>query len=286
MASINIESFYHQDSQTFCHLIIDGETKTAALVDPVMDYNAAGGRFSYHFISAILANIKDRQLTLSWILETHIHADHLTAAQYVKQQAGGQVVTASCVTQVQQHFDGVFNLHSHEEALFDVLVKSGDTLPLGANSIEVLATPGHTQACLTYVLKSDEQVSAFIGDTLFMPDVGTARCDFPGGDGAQLYDSIQTIYALGDDAIVYLCHDYPPDKRQACANISVALQKKNNIHCRQGISKEQFIKVRQQRDETLAPPKLLLPSLQVNIRAGFLPDADSEGRRFLRIPIR
>jgi len=286
MASINIESFYHQDSQTFCHLIVDGETKTAALVDPVMDYNAAGGRFSYSFISAILAIIKDRQLTLSWILETHIHADHLTAAQYVKQHAGGQVVTANCVTQVQQHFDGVFDLRSHEEALFDVLVKSGDTLPLGASVIEVLATPGHTQACLTYVVKSDEQVSAFIGDTLFMPDVGTARCDFPGGDGAQLYNSIQTIYALGDDAKLYLCHDYPPDNRQACANISVALQKQNNIHCRHGISKEQFVKVRQQRDETLAPPKLLLPSLQVNIRAGFLPDVDSEGRRFLRIPIR
>jgi len=286
MASINIESFYHQDSQTFCHLIIDGETKTAALVDPVMDYNAAGGRFSYEFICAILASIKDRQLTLGWILETHIHADHLTAAQYVKQQAGGQVVTSTCVSGVQQHFDGVFDLHSEQEALFDVLVESGDTLPLGASAIEVLSTPGHTQACLTYVVRSDEQVSAFIGDTLFMPDVGTARCDFPGGDGAQLYDSIQTIFSLGDETQLYLCHDYPPENREACASISVAQQKKNNIHCGQGVSKEQFVKVRLQRDETLAPPKLLLPSLQINIRAGYLPDADHEGRRFLRIPIR
>lgn len=286
MANINIESFYHQDSQTFCHLIIDGKTKTAALVDPVMDYNAAAGRFSYEFISAILASIEERQLTLAWILETHIHADHLTAAQYVKQQAGGQVVTAACVIHVQQHFDEVFDLHSHDEALFDVLVKSGDRLPLGESNIEVLATPGHTQSCLTYVIKSAEQVSAFIGDTLFMPDVGTARCDFPGGDGAQLYDSIQAIYALGDEALLYLCHDYPPEARKACPSISVAQQKKNNVHCRQGVSKAEFMAVRLQRDATLAPPRLLLPSLQVNIRAGFLPEADGSGRRFLRIPIR
>ncbi len=286
MASINVESFYHQDSQTFCHLIVDGETNTAALVDPVMDYNGAGGRFSYEFISGVLDIIKERQLHLNWILETHIHADHLTAAQYVKQHAGGQVVAARCVSHVQQHFDEVFDLHSHQEALFDVLVQSGDRLPLGASSIEVLATPGHTQACLTYVVQGDEQVSAFIGDTLFMADVGTARCDFPGGDGAQLYESIQKIYALGDDARLYLCHDYPPESREACASIRVELQKKNNIHCRAGISKLQFVEVRRQRDETLAPPKLLLPSLQINIRAGFLPDVDSKGRRFLRIPIR
>ncbi len=284
--NVYVESFYHQDSQTFCHLIIDGGTKCAALVDPVMDYNAVSGKYTYEFIANITDIITDRKLNLQWVLETHIHADHLTAAQYVKGVTGAKVVTAKNVVMVQRHFDKMFDLHSVDEALFDQLVGAGDELALGSSKIEVMATPGHTLSCLTYVVRSDERVSAFIGDTLFMPDLGSARCDFPGGDAGQLYQSIQDIYSLGDDAMLYLCHDYPPNTRKACSKITVGQQKKDNLHCAQGVDKNAFMAVRNGRDERLAPPKLLLPSLQVNIRAGFLPEEDEQGRRFLRIPMR
>ncbi len=286
MDKIHIESFYHQDTQTFCHLITDAETKSSALVDPVMDYSPAGGRFGYEFIDSVLYYIKSNQLQLLWVLETHIHADHLTAAQYVKEHTGAKVVSGTSVKSVQRYFDEMFDLNSCAESLFDKLVESGDSLPLGASNIEVMATPGHTQSCLTYVLKNQEGVSAFIGDTLFMPDIGSARCDFPGGSAAVLFDSIQNIYALGDKAELYLCHDYPPSSRKAVASVCVAAQKQNNIHCGQDTDKEQFINIRAKRDASLAPPRLLLPSLQVNIRAGVLPAADAQGRRFLRIPLR
>jgi glyoxylase-like metal-dependent hydrolase (beta-lactamase superfamily II) len=285
MAKIHIKSFYHQDTQTFCHLMTDDETKSSALVDPVMDYNSAGGRFSYGFIESVLDYIAAHQLHLMWILETHIHADHLSAAQYVKQHTGAKVVSGACVKSVQRHFDQMFDLNSSAESLFDKLVETGDSLPLGASNIEVMATPGHTQSCITYVVKGQENVWAFIGDTLFMPDIGSARCDFPGGSALQLFDSIQRIYALGDKAQLYLCHDYPPNSRDVVASICVAEQKQSNIHCSQDISRDQFVNLRAKRDATLAPPRLLLPSLQVNIRAGLLPEADAQGRRFLRIPL-
>ncbi len=286
MAKIHIKSFYHQDTQTYCHLITDNETKSAALVDPVMDYSPAGGCFGFEFIDSVLDYIKSNKLALLWVLETHIHADHLTAAQYVKEHTGAQVVSGASVKSVQRHFDEMFDLNSCTESLFDKLVEAGDSLPLGASNIEIMCTPGHTQSCLTYVLKNQEKVSAFIGDTLFMPDLGTARCDFPGGSAAALFDSIQRIYSLGDKAELYLCHDYPPLSRQPVASVCVAVQKQNNIHCNQDTSKEAFISIRAKRDATLAPPRLLLPSLQVNIRAGVLPEADDLGRRFLRIPLR
>ncbi len=286
MEKIQVTSFYHQDTQTFCHLIIDDETKSSALVDPVMDYSPAGGHFSYEFIDSVLNYINSHQLHLLWVLETHIHADHLTAAQYVKEYTGAQVVSGASVKSVQRHFDEMFDLNSCAESLFDKLVENGDSLPLGVSNIEVMATPGHTQSCLTYVVKNQENVAAFIGDTLFMPDIGSARCDFPGGSAAMLFDSIQSIYALGDKAELYLCHDYPPSSRQEVACVCVAAQKQNNIHCSQDINKEQFINIRVKRDASLAPPRLLLPSLQVNIRAGVLPAADEQGRRFLRIPLR
>ena len=266
--------FFDQISCTYTYLIASDKGREALIIDPVLEKT-----------DQYIKLLNELELKLVKVIDTHIHADHLTAAQFVKRITGAKVVSSKNGDKVQRHFDETFDLHSLEESLFDQLVNTGDELVLGNSKIEVMATPGHTQSCLSYIVRNDEQVLVFIGDTLFMPDVGTARCDFPGGDCAQLYQSIQNIYALGDDAVLYLCHDYPPNARLASASITVAQQKKGNIHCANGVSQQQFMAVRNGRDEKLAPPKLLFPSLQVNIRAGFLPEADNKGRRFLRIPM-
>ena len=286
MANLHIESFYHQGSQTFCHLLVDLKSSVAALIDPVQDYAVNSGGITHDFMLNIIEKIEHHNWRLDWILETHVHADHLSGAQFVKRKLGGQVAISRHVKDVQHHFDGVFALDSEIEALFDVLVSHGQTLALGDHSIEVLETPGHTPACLTYVVEDKTSKYAFIGDTLFMPDVGTARCDFPGGSAEKLYDSIMSIYALGDSTDLYICHDYPPDSREAQHQVSVKEQTNHNVHCASGISKSQFVKIRQARDATLAAPRLILPSLQVNIRAGFLPTADEKGRRFMRTPVK
>ncbi|WP_283786811.1 MBL fold metallo-hydrolase [Bermanella sp. WJH001] len=284
---MHIQSYYHHDTQTFCHLVIDDPSKEAVLIDPVADYKANTGKVSHEFSDEIIQNVGAHGLTVKYILETHVHADHLSDAQYIKQQLGGQVLIGEKVTAVQQHFDEVFGLNSQKEALFDGLVSAGDTLSVGGITLQALATPGHTPACLSYVARSsDEPVHVFVGDTLFMPDVGTARCDFPGGDAKALYQSIQSIYALGDDAQLHMCHDYPPKGREVRSVVSVKEQKADNIHCAGKTSESEFTEKRQARDANLDAPRLILPSLQVNVRAGYLPEQDKSGRRFLKIPLR
>jgi glyoxylase-like metal-dependent hydrolase (beta-lactamase superfamily II) len=284
---MQIESFYHQDTQTFCHILYDETTAEAAVIDPVMDYKPNSGETSFAFADEVITRVKGLGLTVSFILETHVHADHLTAAQYIKQHLGGRILIGDKVSIVQAHFDQVFDLHSQQEALFDGLVSSGDVLKLGGMSIHALSTPGHTPACQSYVVRvANEPAHVFVGDTLFMPDVGTARCDFPGGDAHALYQSIQSLYALGDDTQLHMCHDYPPNGRAVRSVVSVKEQKQHNIHVSQNTSESAFITKRQARDANLDAPRLILPSLQVNVRAGHLPEPDTSGRRFLKIPLR
>ena len=285
---MQIESFYHQDTQTFCHLVYDESSLDCAMIDPVMDYKPNSGVASYEFSDDIIARAKSLGLKLKYILETHVHADHLTAAQYIKSELGGEVVIGAYVGKVQHHFDQVFDLNSEQEALFDYLIKPDEALSVGDISIKAISTPGHTPACMSYIVTCNDDLTkhVFVGDTLFMPDVGTARCDFPGGDAHALYQSIQSILSLGDHTQLHMCHDYPPEGRSVRSVVSVKEQKEKNIHCADGISETKFIEMRQARDANLAAPRLILPSLQVNIRAGVLPQADTQGRRFLKIPLR
>ncbi|WP_353347423.1 MBL fold metallo-hydrolase [Oceaniserpentilla sp. 4NH20-0058] len=284
---MKIESFYHQDTQTFCHLLYDEVSQKAAIIDPVLDYKANSGKIGHEFSDTVIERVKTLNLTLHYILETHVHADHLSAAQYIKQLIGGQVYIGSQVSKVQQHFDDVFNLNSLQESLFDHLIEPNNSLMLGDIVITAISTPGHTPACMSYVVTRPNDVThVFVGDTLFMPDIGTARCDFPGGDAHSLYQSVQTLYALGDETLLHMCHDYPPEQRGVRSVVTVKEQRESNIHCADGITEAQFIKIRQGRDLGLDAPRLILPSLQVNIRAGFLPEADEKGRRFLKIPLR
>lgn len=284
---MKIESLYHQDTQTFCHLLYDEDSRQVAVIDPVLDYKANSGAIGHEFSNQVITRVRELGLTLVYILETHVHADHLTAAQYIKQQLGGKVIIGALVTQVQAHFDQVFDLNSEHEALFDGYISPGETLNLGRISIEALSTPGHTPACTSYVVNAQgESTHVFVGDTLFMPDVGTARCDFPGGDAHTLYQSIQSLFALGDDTQLHMCHDYPPEDREVRSVVSVKEQRLSNIHCADDKTEAEFIAMREARDANLEAPRLILPSLQVNIRAGVLPQADAQGRRFLKIPLR
>jgi glyoxylase-like metal-dependent hydrolase (beta-lactamase superfamily II) len=286
-ALMHIQSYYHHDTQTFCHLVVDDLSNEAVLIDPVADYKANTGKVSHEFSDEIITYVNGQGLTLKYVLETHVHADHLSDAQYIKQHLGGQVFIGQNVALVQQHFDEVFGLNSQKEALFDGLVSEGDVISVGEITIQALATPGHTPACLSYVVRTpNESTHVFVGDTLFMPDIGTARCDFPGGDAKALYQSIQSIYALGDDAQLHMCHDYPPEDREVRSVVSVQEQKAHNVHCAGKTSESEFIEKRQARDANLDAPRLILPSLQVNVRAGHLPEQDKLGRRFLKIPLR
>ncbi len=282
---LQIQSFYHEQSATFCHLIADELSGDAALIDPVLDFDVVTGTVSHGFMDAILAQIKLNHWHLQWSMETHVHADHFTASNYVRESLGAKLVISDRVEIVQAHFDNVYDMQSARENSFDLYVKHGDSLDLGEAKVRVLETPGHTPACVSYVIEDEGQVHAFVGDTLFMPDIGSARCDFPGGDAAQLYDSIQRLYALGSETFLYMCHDNPTSQRSHCARVSVGEQQKSNIHCAVGISKAEYVKVRQSRDAGLSVPRLMLCSIQVNIRAGLLPEADAQGRRYLKIPV-
>lgn len=284
---MEIKSFYHQDTQTFCHLLYDKQVGVGAIIDPVMDYNANSGEISYRFADEVIACVTHLNIRIDYILETHVHADHLSAAQYMKTHLGGRVFIGCHVDVVQAHFDQVFDLNSQQEALFDGFIAPDECLTLGNISIKALSTPGHTPACTSYVVTSaDNPTHAFVGDTLFMPDVGTARCDFPGGDADTLYQSIQQLFSLGDETILHMCHDYPPQGREVRSWVTVKEQRSSNVHCADSISQAQFVDIRESRDANLAAPSLILPSLQVNIRAGYLPDEDQNGRRFLKIPLR
>lgn len=280
-----IQHFFDQDSNTYSYLVFCPVSKIAAVIDPVLNFELAAGRTTTTGADAIIQAVTQQQLKLRWILETHVHADHLSAAPYLKQRLGGDIVIGSQITTVQQIFGQVFNAGADfalDGSQFDKLVKDAEKLALGNLTIQVLHTPGHTPACVSYLIGD----AVFVGDTLFMPDYGSARCDFPGGSAEILYQSVQRLFSLPDQTRMFLCHDYKAAGRDDfCFETTVAAQKQANIHLHQGVSAPEFIQLRQQRDATLSMPKLLLAAVQVNMRAGHLPPAAENGVVYLQLPL-
>lgn len=280
----NVQAFHDVATFTVTYVVSDPATRRAAIVDPVRDFDAASGRLSTQSADAVIDYVNENELHVDWILETHVHADHLSGAPYLQEKLGGTLAIGAQVSVVQDTFKNVFNLEdlSTDGSQFDRLFADGETFSIGNLEGRVIATPGHTPACVVYVVGD----AAFVGDTLFMPDFGTARTDFPGGSAAQLYESIQRILALPDETRLFMCHDYKAPGRDAFAwETSVAAQRAHNIHINDRVSKDAFVEMRETRDSDLGMPKLILPSLQVNLRAGHLPPPEDNGRRYLKIPL-
>lgn len=280
-----IQGFFDEATNTITYLVSDPETSIAAVIDPVLDYDHRSGKASTASADRVLEAAKQQNLTVVWVLETHAHADHLSAAPHIKQQTGAQIVIGAHIKEVQKIFRPVFNLDdiSEDGREFDKLLQEGDTLKIGNLTVETLHTPGHTPACMSYRIGD----AVFVGDTLFMPDYGTARADFPGGDAATLYRSIQKLLALAPETRLFLCHDYlTAECKNHVWETTVAEQRAHNIHVHEGVSEAEFVAMRTKRDATLPAPNLLLPSIQVNIRAGRFPKAQSNGVQYLKIPVR
>jgi len=283
-ASAQIQAFHEPVTGTISYVVYDHCGGHAAIIDPVLDYDPKAGRTSTRNADQLIAFLQAQQLTLAWILETHAHADHLSAAAYLKQQCGGTVAIGEHIRQVQAIFSGIFHFESSFEAdgsQFDHLFRDGETFQIGSLSAQALFVPGHTPADMAYLVGD----AVFVGDTLFMPDLGTARCDFPGGNAATLYQSAQRLLSLPGSTRLFMCHDYPPASREVQWETTVAEQRAANIHIRQGISQDEFVALREARDRTLDMPNLLLPSVQINIRAGEMPPVEADGHRYLRIPL-
>jgi glyoxylase-like metal-dependent hydrolase (beta-lactamase superfamily II) len=279
------KAFFDPVTYTVTYVVADPGTKRAAIVDPVLDFDPKSGRTRTASADAVLAYVRQHDLAVDWILETHVHADHLTAAPYLKKQlAGATVAIGEFVTVVQSTFKKLFNAEREFMAdgrQFDRLFKDGDVFRIGSLQGRVLHTPGHTPACITYVIGD----AAFVGDTLFMPDYGTARADFPGGDAATLYRSIRKILSLPSATRLFMCHDYMPKGREARWETTVAEERAKNVHAHDGVTESDFVKMRTERDKTLEMPVLLLPSVQVNMRAGAPPPVESNGISYLKIPL-
>jgi len=285
MSKLNIHHFFHSPTYTFTYVVSDSTTRQCAVIDSVLDYNVAAARTSTGFADEIIDYITEHELSLQWILETHAHADHLTASHYLKEKLGGRIGIGSHISEVQKIFKALYNLEDSfqtDGSQFDQLFKDGDSFSIGELTCQVIETPGHTPACVTHIIEGQH---AFVGDTLFMPDYGTARCDFPGGSSETLYDSIQRLYALGDEIQLYMCHDYRPDAPSPRWVTTVAEEKAHNPLIQEGVTREMYAKARDTIDKVLSAPKLILPSLQVNIRAGELPPAESNGISYLKFPL-
>ena len=278
-----VTAFFDEDTNTISYVVKDPESNACAVVDSVMDIDYAAGRITFAHADNIIAFIKDNGLELEWIIETHVHADHLSAAPYIQEKLGGKLGIGSKITVVQDTFGKVFNEGTEfqrDGSQFDRLFEDGDTYQVGSMTCFAIYTPGHTPACMVHVMGD----AAFVGDTLFMPDGGSARADFPGGDAGTLYDSIQKLLALPDDMRLFMCHDYGPNGRDIKWETTVGEEKKHNIHVGEGKSREDFIKFRTERDAQLDMPRLIIPSLQVNMRAGQVPTDDS-GKKMLKVPV-
>ncbi|MGP9688324.1 MBL fold metallo-hydrolase [Psychrobacter sp. AOP22-C1-C5] len=285
---MQVHSFLHSDTQTYTHVLADIQQQVCAIIDPVLDFDAKSGHTSNTSIDEVIAFVREQDWQLNYIIETHAHADHLSAATHVKETLGGQLVIGKYITEVQKVFKQIFNFDTSfrtDASQFDVLTDNGDTLQLGDIVITVMYVPGHTQADMAYVAADDEKTVVFVGDTIFAPDVGTARCDFPGGDAKTLYHSIQKLLALPEDTMMYLCHDYPSKGRKHCPTTTVAAQKLSNIHVKDGINEAEFVQMREQRDAKLEMPRLIIPAVQVNIDAGQLPKQEDNGVRYLKVPL-
>ena len=279
-----VTHFFDEPTNTLSYVVQDPGSNACAIVDSVLNLDYPSGTISYEGADAIIDFVRQNGLSVEWILETHVHADHLSAAPYLKERVGGQIAIGAAITTVQTVFGKVFNVDEgfrRDGSQFDVLLEEGSAITIGGLQGTAMHTPGHTPACMTYVLGD----AAFVGDTLFMPDFGTARCDFPGGDAATLYQSIQRILELPADTRLFVCHDYMPDGRDLAFETSIASERAENIHVRDGIDEAAFVKMREARDKTLGMPNLILPSLQVNMRAGHVPPPESGDRLFLKLPL-
>lgn len=283
--SATIQHFFDPATSTYSYVVTDHSTGYCAIIDPVLDYDAASGRVSNAGARRILDHVREQALTVQWLLETHLHADHLSAAAWLKAELGGRLAIGASIAQVQRTFAGLLNLGEDfpcDGSQFDHLFEDGERFSIGELQAQALHTPGHTPACMTYLIAD----AAFVGDTLFMPDYGTARCDFPGGDARQLYRSIQRLFALPDSTRLFLCHDYLTEGREEHQHeTTVAREREANVHVHDGVGEDAFVAMRNERDATLNAPALIWPSIQVNMRGGVLPEAEGNGVRYLRIPL-
>jgi glyoxylase-like metal-dependent hydrolase (beta-lactamase superfamily II) len=281
----DVQAFFDEPTNTVSYVVADPATKACAVIDTVLDYDAASGRTGKASADAIVAFVKDRGLACQWLIETHVHADHLSAAPYIQRAIGGALAIGDNIRTVQDTFGKIFNAGTEFErdgSQFDRLFCDGDTFALGSIPARVMHTPGHTPACMTYVIGD----TAFVGDTLFMPDYGTARCDFPGGSARALYRSIRRILELPAHTRLFLCHDYKAPGRDHYAwETTVAAERAGNVHVREGVSEDEFVAMREARDKTLGMPKLIIPSIQVNMRAGRMPPAEANGTVYLKVPV-
>lgn len=284
LATPQVQGFFDKATWTVTYVVHNGPGSACAIIDSVLDYDAKSGRTRTTAADQVIEFVKNHQLSVEWILETHAHADHLSAAPYLKKHLGGQIAIGEQITRVQKVFKGIFNLEPQfklDGSQFDRLLADGQSLAVGSLTGTVMAVPGHTPACVAYQFGD----AVFVGDTLFMPDVGTARCDFPGGDAKTLYASTRKILGLPPQTRLFMCHDYPPNGRPIAFETTVAEQRAKNIHVHDGISQEQFVQMRTQRDATLEMPVLILPAVQINIRAGEMPPKESNGTAYVKIPI-
>ncbi len=279
-----VKAFFDEDSNTISYVVKDPTSNACAVIDSVMDFDYAAGRTGFEGADEIIKYIKDNDLDLQWLIETHVHADHLSAAPYIQQKLGGKIGVGENIRIVQDVFGKIFNEGTEfqrDGSQFDALFKDGDTYKVGNMDVRVIHTPGHTPACMTHVMGD----AAFVGDTLFMPDAGSARADFPGGDAGTLYDSIMKIFELPDETRLFMCHDYGPNGRDIQWETTVGEEKEHNIHVGRGKTREDFIRFRTERDAQLDMPRLIIPSIQVNMRAGHMPEPEDNGTVYLKTPI-
>ncbi|MEH6714726.1 MBL fold metallo-hydrolase [Parasphingorhabdus flavimaris] len=280
-----IKAFFDQPTYTVTYVVHDKETKCAAIIDSVFDFDPASGRTSFDSADEVIAYVKEQDLTVQWLLETHAHADHLSAAPYLQEKLGGKIAIGEHIVTVQDVFGKLFNAGTdfqRDGSDFDRLFADGDTFKIGDLDVTVMHVPGHTPADIAYVIGD----AVFVGDTMFMPDYGTARADFPGGDARKLYQSMRRLLSLPDTTRLFMCHDYlPAGRTEYVWETTVAEQRKNNIHAHDGVTEDEFVKMRTERDKTLDMPRLILPSVQVNMRAGHLPPEEDNGVRYLKVPL-
>ncbi|MEX8494617.1 MBL fold metallo-hydrolase [Sphaerotilus sp.] len=291
-SNLQIEGFFDPATQTISYLVFDRKTRACALIDSVLDYDPKSGRTAHASADRLIERVRALDATVQWILETHVHADHLSAAPYLKEALGGQLGIGQHIATVQRVFGVLFNAgpeFARDGRQFDHLFADDETFSIGSLKVCAMHTPGHTPACMTYVVSDGDganpDMAVFVGDTLFMPDYGTARCDFPGGDARTLFRSINKVLSLPPHARLYMCHDYQPGGRDVQYISTVAEEREKNIHVRNGISEEEFVVMRRARDATLGMPTLILPSVQINMRAGQLPEPEDNGVRYIKIPL-
>ena len=279
-----VNGFFHKQTSTISYVVSDNSSKKCAVIDSVLDFDYSSGSIEYKNADKIISFIKEKDFEVEWLIETHVHADHLSASPYIQKQLGGKIGISEKISEIQDIFGKTFNAGSEfqrDGSQFDKLFKNNDVYKIGQISCQVIDTPGHTPACTAHVIED----SIFVGDTMFMPDLGSARADFPGGDARLLYKSIQKILTYPDETKLFVCHDYPPETRNVMWSTTVGEQKIRNIHINETINEDEFVKIREDRDKTLNMPQLIIPSIQVNMRAGNLPPPEDNGSVYIKVPI-